>query len=114
MKPSTSLRWPAIGLLLLLSLTACSGSDDSAWLIGRWAVAYNPSLDDNDQLVFLAEQRMRIEMADGRKIDGEYQVRGNDLTLHLAVPKRPTEVHFRISPDHQRLIFKNGAYYQRR
>ncbi len=105
--------WLMIILFSMLPLLSCTRTDDSSWLVGQWQVTYNPAHDDEDRLIFLDGEQIRIEMSDGRKVEGHYRVINDDLILTLAVPKRPTEVHFRVSPDHQRLIFKNGAYYQR-
>jgi len=107
--------WPALCLALLTTLaTACSDDADTRWLIGDWVVAYNPRHEANDTLRFEADRVMSVHLADGRVIDGHYRIDGDRLLLDLAVPKRETAIRIRISPDHHRLIFANGAYYEKK
>lgn len=107
--------WPALclGALILLT-TACSQEPDSDWLIGDWQVAYNPRHEPNDTLRFSADHVMSVHLTDGRVVDGHYRIKADTLLLDLAVPKRETTVRIRISPDHRRLVFANGAYYEKK
>lgn len=101
-------------LCLIGSIAACSGEGDQSWLLGRWVPVHNPLHEANDTLIFGAEGKVAVETTDNRTIDGKYKVRDNFVVLELAVPKRLTEVRFMISEDHKRLMYKNGAYFERR
>lgn len=102
--------------MALLVLAACSdpASNDNAWLLGRWELAYNPDADDEDVLLFREDGSVLVQTVDGREVPGKYHIRGERLDLDLALSTRLLQVSFDISPDHSRLIFpKSGAYYQR-
>lgn|GEM_PF-2350114 len=99
------------GLLLILMLAACAGSETPSWLQGRWQVAYNPNNDDSDDLVFLPGSRVSIETEDGRTLEGRYQIKQDQLLMQIQVGQRNVETRFRISSAHDRLLYKNGAYY---
>ena len=101
-------------LILSGLLIGCGNAGERAWLIGRWDPVHNPLNESNDTLVFKADGKVTVETSNDRTIDGEYRVRENFVILNLAVPKRPTQVKFMISKDHKRLMYKNGAYFERR
>jgi len=100
-------------LFLSVCLSACSNDGEQDWLIGRWAPVHNPLNESNDTLVFKGEGKITVETTDNRTIDGEYKIKDNFVIVNLAVPKRPTQVRFMISKDHKRLMYKNGAYFER-
>ena len=107
--------WPVLGLIVLALLaTACSREPDSHWLIGDWHVAYNPRHEPDDILRFAPDHDMSVLLADGRVVDGHYRLKAGTLILDLAVPKRETVVRIRVSPDHRRLVFASGAYYEKK
>ncbi len=107
--------WPVLCLATLTLLaTACSQEPDDRWLIGDWAVAYNPRHEPDDILRFGGEHVMSVHLADGRVVDGHYRLEPGALVLDLAVPKRETTVRIRVTPDHRRLVFSSGAYYEKR
>ena len=107
--------WPVLCLsALTLLATACSQEADSRWLIGDWQVAYNPRHEPNDILRFAPDHVMSVHLADGRVVDGHYRLKADTLILDLAVPKRETAVRIRVSPDHRRLVFASGAYYEKK
>lgn len=99
------------GLLLILMLAACAGSETPAWLLGRWQVSYNPNNDDSDVLVFLPGSRVNIETEDGRTLEGRYQIKQDQLLMLIQVGQRNVETRFKVSSAHDRLLYKNGAYY---
>ncbi len=113
--PTAAIRWSLLAALLALSSACGDGArDDAQWLVGRWEVAYNPQHDDDDVLEFSRDRIMSVRLADGRVIDGRYEIEGDTLVLDLDVPKRPTQVRIRIAPDHRRLVFENGAFYEKK
>lgn len=99
-------------LLTLLILAACGGGADTpAWLMGRWQLSYNPNHDDSDVLVFLSGARVNIETVDGRTLEGHFQINQDQLLILIQARQREVETRFRISDTHDRLVYKNGAYY---
>ena len=98
-------------LLALLILVACGAADTPAWLMGRWQLSYNPGNDDSDVLVFLPGGRVNIETVDGRTLEGHFQIDQDQLLMVIQGRKREIETRFRISDTHDRLIYKNSAYY---
>ncbi|MBI1195778.1 MAG: hypothetical protein GC138_08030 [Gammaproteobacteria bacterium] len=110
-------RIPSVCLVFLFligSVAGCSDGGDQSWLLGRWVPVHNPLNESDDTLVFKTEGKVTVETTDNRTIDGEYKIRDNFVVLELAVPKRATEVRFMISDDHKRLMYKNGAYFERK
>ncbi len=106
----------AIALLTLsLMLTACSGENaESDWLSGRWHPVHNPMGDADDTLNFHGDGTLTVETVDDRKIEGTYRIKDRFVIVNLDVPKRPTEVRFMIGKDKRRLMFSNGAYFEKR
>jgi len=101
-------------LLAFGCLTGCANESEQDWLTGRWIPIHNPLNESNDTLVFKSNGTVTVETTDNRTIDGEFKFRDDFVILHLSVPKRPTEVRLKISKDHKRLMYKNGAYFERR
>jgi len=114
---TTRQRTPFLCLITLIAfvcLQGCSNDAGGDWLTGRWIPIHNPLNESQDTLVFKADGKVTIETSDNRTIDGEYRIKDNFVILNLAVPKRPTQVRLMISKDHARLMYKNGAYFERR
>jgi len=88
--------------------------DDRSWLVGTWKLSYNPAHDDEDVLYFEEDGSVEIDTVDGRKVLGKYLLRKDKLSITLITRRQPIDVNFSISPDHKRLRFKNGAYYERK
>jgi len=111
------IRTLSIYLIALLSLGwlgGCANEGAQDWLSGRWVPVHNPLNEANDTLVFMADGKVVIETTDDRAIDGKFRIKDGFVIMNLAVPKRSTEVRLMISKDHKRLMFKNGAYFERR
>lgn len=106
--------WPFV-LASLICCSACSGGRNAevAWLVGSWELTHNPEHDDEDVLVFDDDGNVRIQTVDGRTLQGQYLLEGQQLKVVLKLSRNVVETSFDVNPEKTRLTYENGAYYTR-
>jgi hypothetical protein len=75
----------AIGLALLLAVTAPASAVDHAWLLGRWEMTRDPDGGPKDWLEFTPDGRVSALKLDGQRMSGRYMASESEVELNFRV-----------------------------
>ena len=109
------LRW-LLAAVFFVSLSGCFGEEkvNTSWLLGTWELTHNPEKDDQDKLVFDADDSVTVLAEKVGELQGSYQYVDGKLKISLPVQRKTIEVEFEVSSDHSKLIYQSGAYYTKK
>lgn len=97
---------------ILFGLLLCAGAahaGDADWLLGRWALTYDPQGAETDYLEFLPDGDAYSEWADGTRVPGIYVVTGQGVKAVFTVEERDLIATFHADAERKRLKIVTDA-----
>jgi hypothetical protein len=105
-------------LALVIGLTASVHAQESAWLLGKWELAYDPDNNPKDWLEFSADGHAVSITAEGRRIPGRYVLNDRQINVTYSYNGKMIPYVLKFSAEKDTLIAysektKNTSLYRK-